>query len=74
MDRLLAEHAESRFALPRTNDMKSLFPAMTSFIAGTLGWALGAKVEGRFTAIILSLLGTCLGFYYGRKYIKEMLG
>jgi hypothetical protein len=47
---------------------------MTSFIAGTVGWAAGKAIEGRFTAIMLSLLGTCLGFYYGRKYIKEMLG
>ena len=54
--------------------MKSLFPILTSFIAGTLGWAVGMKIEGRFTGIMLSLLGTCLGFYYGRKYIKEMLG
>lgn len=53
--------------------MKSLFPVLTSFIAGTVGWALGARLEGRFTAIMLSLLGTTLGFYYGRKYIKSVL-
>lgn len=47
---------------------------MTSFIAGTLGWAAGKAIEGRFAAILLALLGTTLGFYYGRKYIKEMLG
>ena len=53
--------------------MKSLFPVMTSFIAGTVLGALGYKIEGRFTAILLSLLGTALGFYYGRKYIKNVL-
>ena len=51
-----------------------LLPILTSFIAGTLGWYLGQAVEGRFTAILLSLLGTALGFYYGRKYLKELVG
>ena len=54
--------------------MKHLFPLMTSFIAGAMGWSAGKAIEGRFTAYLLSLLGTTLGFYYGRKYIKELLG
>jgi hypothetical protein len=51
-----------------------ILPVLAAFIAGTLGWALGKAVEGRFTAILLSLIGTALGFYYGRKYVKELLG
>jgi hypothetical protein len=51
-----------------------ILPVMTAFIAGTVGWALGKAVEGRFTAILLSMIGTALGFYYGRKYVKELLG
>jgi hypothetical protein len=47
---------------------------MTSFIASAMGWAVGNKVEGRFTGIMLSMLGAALGFYYGRKYIKDLLG
>jgi hypothetical protein len=54
--------------------LKSLFPLITSFIASSVGWALGNKIEGRFTGIVLAMLGAALGFYYGRKYIKEMLG
>ena len=54
--------------------MKHLFPLMTAFIAGAVGWALGKAVEGRFTATLLSMLGSALGFYYGRRYIKEILG
>ena len=41
---------------------------------GAMGWALGNAVEGRFTAILLSLIGTALGFYYGRKYVKDLFG
>jgi hypothetical protein len=51
-----------------------LLPIMASFIAGTLGWAIGNAVEGRFTAILLSLIGTALGFYYGRRYVKDLFG
>ena len=47
---------------------------MASFIAGTVGYHHGKAIEGRFTAILLSLIGTALGFYYGRKYLKELLG
>jgi hypothetical protein len=51
-----------------------LLPIMATFIAGTLGYHLGKAIEGRFTAILLSLIGSVLGFYYGRKYMKELLG
>jgi positive regulator of sigma E activity len=53
--------------------MKHLFPLMTSFIAGAVAWKLGMVIEGRFMAYLLALIGTTLGFYYGRKYIKELL-
>ena len=55
----------------------SLLPYMVSLIVGAIGWSLGKKVEGVFTASILSLLGSVLGYYYGRKYLKnlnEMMG
>jgi hypothetical protein len=52
--------------------MKHLFPMMTAFIAGAIGWKLGKAIEGRFTAYLLSLIGTTLGFYYGRKYIRDI--
>jgi positive regulator of sigma E activity len=53
--------------------MKHLFPLMTSFIAGAVAWKLGKVIEGRFLSLLFALIGTTLGFYYGRKYIKELL-
>ena len=55
----------------------SLLPYMVSLIAGAIGWSLGKKIEGVFTASVFSLLGSILGYYYGRKYLKnlnEMMG
>jgi hypothetical protein len=55
----------------------SLLPYMISTIAGAIGWAVGRKIEGIFTASMLALLGSILGFYYGRKWVndlKEMMG
>jgi hypothetical protein len=50
-----------------------LFPYIASFIAGTVGWKLGALLD-IFVAILLSLIFGVLGFYYARKYQKEVLG
>ena len=51
-------------------------PRMFSFIGGTLGgyaaWAGGALI-GRSTALIMSIVGTGLGMYYGRKFGKMYL-
>lgn len=55
----------------------TLLPYLVAFIAGAVGWSLGRKIEGVFLASVLSLLGSILGFYYARKYIKginEMMG
>jgi uncharacterized membrane protein YdjX (TVP38/TMEM64 family) len=54
--------------------MKHLFPIMASIVAGAVGWKLGNVIEGRFLSMLLSLIGSALGFYYGRKYIKDLLG
>jgi hypothetical protein len=48
-----------------------VLPLLTSFIAGTVGWAIG-RPTGVFTATILSIVGISLGFYYGRKYVKNL--
>lgn len=50
-----------------------LLPYLVSFITGTVGWKLGALVD-IFVAILLSLILSVLGFYYARKYQKEVLG
>ena len=50
----------------------TLLPYMISMIAGAIGWAIGKKVEGIFTASLLALIASILGFYYGRKYVKDL--
>jgi putative lipase involved disintegration of autophagic bodies len=39
---------------------------------GAIGWWLGAKV-GLMTAVVLSALGTALGVYYARRFVRENL-
>jgi hypothetical protein len=50
---------------------------MIGFVAATVGsyagWALGARY-GIMTAFMLSMVGTGLGFYVGRRLVTEMLG
>ena len=50
----------------------TLIPYMAGFIAGTIGWALGNKIGGMFGAIMASLLLGTLGFYYVRRYMKQL--
>lgn len=52
--------------------MMTLVPYLVSFIAGTIGWSVGKKLGGTFPAAVLSMLLTGLGYYYGRKWIKDM--
>jgi hypothetical protein len=46
--------------------MGRLFGFVGSTILGYVGWYLGARI-GMTTAVILSIVGTGLGIYYGRK-------
>ncbi|HEY0528778.1 MAG TPA: hypothetical protein VGD02_08115 [Gemmatimonadaceae bacterium] len=51
-------------------------PKMFSFIGGTVGgyaaWGAGLLI-GKPTAMVLSIVGTGLGMYYGRKFGKMYL-
>jgi len=51
-------------------------PRIFSFIGGTAGgyaaWFAGLLL-GKPTAIIMSIVGTSLGMYYGRKFGKMYL-
>jgi hypothetical protein len=47
-------------------NMGKLFSFIGATIGGYAGWFAGAKV-GFTTAFILSMVGTGLGMYYGRK-------
>jgi uncharacterized membrane protein YeaQ/YmgE (transglycosylase-associated protein family) len=60
----------------------SLEPGMTinklvGFIGATVGsyagWFLGARV-GMMTAFMLSVVGTGLGIFLGRRIVRDMLG
>ena len=42
-----------------------------STVGGYAGWALGGLV-GRFTAFVVSVVGTGLGVYYGRRMGREL--
>jgi len=41
-------------------------------LGGSIGWWLGAYA-GVFTAFVLSMVGTGLGMYYGRRVALEHL-
>lgn len=43
-----------------------------SFVGGTIGWWVGAYA-GIMTAFALSILGTGLGIYFGRKIATDYL-
>ena len=51
---------------PRLIVLTKLVLFVTTTVGGSIGWWLGAKV-GIMTAFALSMLGTGLGIYYGRK-------
>jgi hypothetical protein len=53
--------------------MRKLFGGLGAFIVGWLGWWLGAKVN-LVTAFILSMVGTGLGLYFGRKLFEDYFG
>lgn len=46
--------------------MSKLYSFVGATILGYVGWFIGAKV-GMATAFILSMVGTGIGIYYGRK-------
>lgn len=47
-------------------DMAKLFGFLGATIGGYAGWFIGARV-GFTTAFILSMVGTGIGIYYGRR-------
>jgi hypothetical protein len=51
--------------------MGKLFSFLGATIGGYAGWFLGAKV-GFMTAFMLSIVGTGIGIYYGRRLAANM--
>jgi len=52
--------------------MTWLFTLVGCTVGGWLGWWLGAHV-GIMTAYFLSVIGTGVGFYAGRRLVREYL-
>jgi hypothetical protein len=52
--------------LRRIQAMTKLMIMVTSTIGSAIGWWVGAKI-GIMTAFMVSMLGTGIGIYYGRK-------
>jgi phage tail tape-measure protein len=52
--------------------MGRLFAAIGSIAGGWVGWAAGARV-GFMTAYMVSIVGTAVGVYYGRRLADIML-
>lgn len=52
--------------------MEKLLILITTTVLGTIGWWLGEFV-GMFTAFMLSIVGTAVGVYLGRKIAQEYL-
>ena len=49
-----------------------MIPWVTGMVGSYAGWFLGAKL-GIFMAFVLSIVGTGVGIYFGRKWMLEHL-
>lgn len=50
--------------------MGKLLAFIGATVGGYAGWALGATI-GNGTAFVLSIVGTALGIYAGRRYAQQ---
>ena len=50
--------------------MSKLFSFLGATIGGYAGWFLGARI-GITTAFMLSMVGTGIGIYYGRRIARN---
>lgn len=53
--------------------MRGIFATLGTFLAGSVGWAIGMRV-GLGTAVVLSAIGSGVGLYWGRKLFDQWLG
>lgn len=52
--------------------MEKLGAFVVANVGGMLGWWLGSLL-GDMTGILLAILGTAAGLYYGRKWAQDFL-
>ncbi len=50
--------------------MNKLVVSLCSFLAASVGWWLGEQVGGIFTAFTISMIGTGLGIYAGKRVVN----
>ncbi|MEP6834320.1 MAG: hypothetical protein ABJB74_13070 [Gemmatimonas sp.] len=50
--------------------MNKVVVSLCSFLAASAGWWLGEQVGGIFTAFTISMIGTGLGIYAGKRIIS----
>ena len=50
--------------------MNKLVVSLCSLLASSAGWWLGEQVGGIFTAFTVSMIGTGLGIYAGRRVVN----
>jgi len=50
--------------------MNKLVVSLCSFILSAAGWWLGEKMGGIFTAFTVSMVGTGIGIYAGRRVVS----
>jgi hypothetical protein len=53
--------------------MSKLFGFIGASVGGAIGWWLGARI-GVMTAFIVSMVGTGIGIYAGRRIAASVLG
>jgi hypothetical protein len=60
--------------LPSTEEVRvsTLLAWVAATLLGALGWWAGA-LEGMFTAFVLSMVGTGVGLYLGRRMAEYLL-
>ncbi len=53
--------------------MTTLLWIMATTIGGALGWWLGSLVGGIMTSMTLSVVGTALGAWWVRRFVRDYL-
>jgi hypothetical protein len=53
--------------------VSTLLAWVAATLLGALGWWAGAALEGMFTAFVLSMVGTGVGLYLGRRMAAHLL-
>jgi hypothetical protein len=57
-----------------------LLPIVAAFVGGAMGWSIGKRIGmladqqiGLFTGSVLAIVGLSLGFYYARRFQKNIM-